>query len=119
MTPLATIVYVLVLLSDTAGQLSFKAAAVHGGQLDGLQRWGLMARNHWIWIGLLAYCVMIASWLSFLSLVPLSVAILLGSLNIICVMVGGRIFFKERITRTRTLAVTLVALGVILVGWSG
>jgi drug/metabolite transporter (DMT)-like permease len=119
MTFVATVVWALVLLFDTLGQLSFKAAAIQAGEIDGLARWAAMARHHWLWLGLLSYVAEILSWLAFLSLVPLSVAVLLGSLNIICVMVGGRIFFGEKLTRRRLLSVSLVALGVVLVGWGG
>ncbi|HEY9791238.1 MAG TPA: EamA family transporter [Candidatus Obscuribacterales bacterium] len=119
MSFVATLVWISTLFFDTVGQLAFKAAAVHAGQTDGLQRWLAMARNHWLWVGLLSYVAEILSWLAFLSLVPLSVAVLLGSLNIICVMIGGRIFFQEKLTKRRLLAVTLVALGVVLVGWGG
>jgi drug/metabolite transporter (DMT)-like permease len=34
-------------------------------------------------------------------------------------MVGGRIFFGEQITRSRMLAVSLIAVGVLLVGGGG
>ena len=118
MSPLAFLVWMLNLLSDTVGQLAFKAAAVHGGDESGVQRWLAMARNHWIWLGLVAYVAEVTLWLAFLSLAPLSLAVLLGSLNIMCVMVGGRIFFKEQITKRRMLAVSLIALGVVFVGAS-
>ena len=118
MTPIATLVWVFNLLSDTVGQLAFKAAAVHGGDVDGLARWLAMAKNKWIWIGLAAYVIEIVLWIGLLSMIPLSMAVLLGSLNIMCVMLGGRIFFEEKITRRRTLAVSLIAAGVALVGWS-
>jgi drug/metabolite transporter (DMT)-like permease len=119
MSFVATLVWISTLFFDTIGQLAFKAAALHAGEADGLQRWLAMARNRWLWIGLVSYVAEILSWLAFLSLVPLGMAVLLGSLNIICVMVGGRIFFQEKLTRRRLLAVTLVALGVVLVGWGG
>jgi multidrug transporter EmrE-like cation transporter len=34
-------------------------------------------------------------------------------------MVGGRIFFGEQITRPRMIAITLIAVGVLLVGLGG
>lgn len=118
MTPVATLVWLGCLLADTAGQLAFKAAALHGGTTDGAARWIAMAKNHWIWFGIAAYVVMIVLWLAFLSMVPLSVAVLLGSLNIFCVMLGGRFLFHEEITRRRLAAVCLIAVGVVLVGWA-
>ena len=77
-----------------------------------------MAKHMWIWIGLLAYVAEILLWIAFLSLVPLSLGVLLGSLNIFCVLVGGRVFFGEKITKRRATAVTLIVIGVTLVGLS-
>lgn len=116
MTPIATIIWISNLLSDTVGQLAFKAAATHGGDEDGIQRWIAMAKNKWIWIGLIAYVFEVVLWIAFLGMVPLSLGVLLGSLNIFCVMLGGRIIFKEPITKRRAIAVSLIVLGVVLVG---
>ena len=55
-------------------------------------------------------------WLAFLTLVPLSEGILLGSVNIIAVMVVGRILFKEKLTPLRLTGILLVASGVAVVG---
>jgi drug/metabolite transporter (DMT)-like permease len=104
------------LLSDIVGQLAFKAAAMGAGESDGLARWLEMLKNKWIWVGLAAYVCEIFSWLGLLSLVPLSVAVLLGSLNILGVMLGGRLLFAEKITKRRTAAVCLITLGVVCVG---
>lgn len=118
MTPIATLIWVLNLFTDTIGQLAFKAAALHGGEEEGFAHWKAMIASKWIWIGLSAYVFEILLWLAFLSMVPLSLAVLLGSFNILCVMIGGRILFGEKITGRRTAAVSLIALGVVLVGWS-
>jgi drug/metabolite transporter (DMT)-like permease len=117
MTPIATLIWILNLVFDSIGQLSFKAAAVEGNQDDLLAHWQSLLRNKWLWLGLLAYGIDIVIWLAFLSMVPLSMAILVGSLAVFCVMIGGRVFFGEKITRRRLMAVSLVALGVALVGW--
>ena len=119
MTPLATLVWLLNALADTIGQLAFKAAAVHGSEEQGIKRWIAMAKNKWIWIGVFSYVFEILLWLAFLSLVPLSVGVLLGSFNILVVMIGGRIFFNEKITKRRVAAISLIAAGVCFVGWSG
>ena len=116
MSPAATLLWVLVLIFDTFGQLSIKAAAIAEG--DGLARWQAMLAEKWIWLGVSAYVVEFFLWLAFLSMVPLSQGVLVGSINILSVQIGGRIFFGERMTPKRVLASIMVAAGVALVGWA-
>ena len=117
MTPQATLVWLLNISFDTLGQLSFKASSTAGKDVDGLVRWKVMLKDRWIWIGLSAYVIEILLYIAFLSLVPLSEGVLLGSFNILVVMIGGRIFFQEAITPRRAIAVGLISLGVGMVGW--
>ena len=56
-------------------------------------------------------------WLAVLSLVPLSLAVLVGSIDSLAVSVGGRIVFGEALTLRRTGCISLIAVGVALVGW--
>ena len=59
------------------------------------------------------------AWLAFLSLVPLSDGVLLGSINIVAIMVAGRILFKEKLAPMRVLGIVLVSIGVAVVGLKG
>jgi EamA domain-containing membrane protein RarD len=43
---------------------------------------------------------------------------MVGSINIIVVMIGGRIFFKETLSPRRITAIGLIAVGVALAGWA-
>lgn len=117
MSPLATLLWIGNLTFDTAGQLAFKAAATLGEEVGGWARWRLMLQDRWIWIGVSAFVAEFLLWLAFLSIVPLSQAVLVGSVNILAVMAGGRIFFREALTARRTAAALLVAVGVALAGW--
>lgn len=117
MTWTATLLWVANLFFDTVGQLSFKASATSAREASGVQRWKRMLASGWIWAGILAYVMEFIFWLAFLSVVPLSQAVLLGSVNILAVMIGGRIFFGEQLTLRRTAAAALIATGVALVGW--
>lgn len=56
------------------------------------------------------------SWLGLLVFIPLSKAILIVSLDILAVMLGGRLFFKEALSWARLLAALLIGFGVALVG---
>jgi drug/metabolite transporter (DMT)-like permease len=104
------------ILLDTFGQLSFKAAAAGAGNDEGFGRWRAMARRPWIWCGLACYVGEFLAWLAFLSLVPLSEGVLLGSINIVAVMLAGRLLFAEKLSPLRTLGIVLIAGGVAIVG---
>jgi drug/metabolite transporter (DMT)-like permease len=118
MTSLATLLWASNLFCDVTGQLSFKAAAVSSTDAAGFERWRRMLANRWIWVGVGAFVAEFGLWLAFLSIVPLSLAVLVGSADIVAVMVGGKICFREAVTPRRAVAATLIAVGVALVGWT-
>ncbi|GHU18635.1 hypothetical protein FACS189475_04430 [Betaproteobacteria bacterium] len=103
-------------LCDTLGQTAFKLAAVAPGNRDGMRYWLDLARRPWLWAGIFAYLFEFLLWLAFLTLVPLSEGILLGSINIIALMFVGRLLFHERLTPLRVAGMTLIAAGVAVVG---
>jgi len=117
MTALATLLWVLNLICVTIGHLSLKAAATIAPEADGLTRWVEMLKDLRVWIGVVAFGAEFLLWLAFLSMVPLSLAVLLGSLDTLAVSIGGRIFFAEAFTPRRTFSTLLIAIGVALVGW--
>ncbi|MDB5896299.1 MAG: hypothetical protein JWQ88_3830, partial [Rhodoferax sp.] len=97
LTPLVATLWVMNVLVDSGGQLAFKAAAGDPRAGDGLARWTFMARRPWLWIGVGCYVAEFLLWLAFLSLVPLSEGVLLGSINIVAIMLAGRYLFAERL----------------------
>lgn len=101
---------------DTTGQLSFKAAATDPDAGNGLARWRHMASRPWLWLGIICYVLEFLVWIAFLSLVPLSTGVLLGSINIVAIMVAGRMFFAEKLTPLRVAGMLLVTIGVAIVG---
>lgn len=108
-------------LFDTVGQLAFKAAAAapekgRPGEGGIMRYWLHLARRPALWLGIFAYIAEFLLWLAFLSLVPLSEGVLLGSVNIIVIMVFGRVLFGETLTPLRVIGIGLVALGVAVVG---
>ena len=116
MSSLALMLWMLNVIADTGGHLSFKAAANVADNIHGLQRWMTMFKDKWIWIGMILFAFEFVIWIAFLSLVPLSVGVLLASLNTIAIMIGGRLFFHERLTPKRISAAVLITIGVALVG---
>lgn len=109
--------WLLNMLLDTCGQLIFKHAAAAPG--DGLDRWRAMASAPWLWLGIACYVGEFLAWTAFLSTVPLSHGVLLGSVNIIIVMIAGHLLFAERISRLRLTGILLIAVGVACVGAGG
>jgi undecaprenyl phosphate-alpha-L-ara4N flippase subunit ArnE len=112
----AMVVWLLNILFDTGGQLAFKTAAITEGV--GVLRWKAMIRRPWLWLGVLCYMAEFIAWLAFLSFVPLSEGVLLGSINIVIIMLAGRLLFREKLSPLRIGGILLVALGVACVGIS-
>ncbi|MFA5494610.1 MAG: EamA family transporter [Porticoccaceae bacterium] len=119
MSPLVIVLWLLNVLLDTGGQLAFKAAAADPDAGEGMARWKHMLARPWLGLGIACYIAEFVVWIAFLSLVPLSRGVLLGSINIVALMIAGRILFKERLTRLRVVGMLLVSLGVAVVGAAG
>jgi drug/metabolite transporter (DMT)-like permease len=116
MSTTAIALWLLTIALDAGGQLTFKAAAGDPNGASGLAQWRHMGRLPWMWIGITCYVFEFILWLAFLSLVPLSVCVLMASINIVVVMIAGRIVFAERITPLRLASIALIAIGVATVG---
>ncbi|MCL2457372.1 MAG: hypothetical protein FWF31_00695 [Desulfobulbus sp.] len=116
MTALAVFLWMLNMSMDTFGHLAFKAAAGHGLDLDAFSHWKHMARSPWLWAGVICYTGEFFVWAAFLSQVPLAAGVMLGSINIVVLMIAGRLVFKECLTAWRMAGMLLITAGVILVG---
>jgi drug/metabolite transporter (DMT)-like permease len=69
-----------------------------------------------LWIGIACFGLEFGAWFSLLSLIPLSLAMLIGSINIVVVMLAGRLLFRERLDGMRVAGMSLIAVGVALAG---
>ena len=101
MGALATLLWLANVVLDTGGQLAFKKH---------------MLSRPWLWIGIACYVLEFVAWIAFLSLVPLSKGVLLGSINIVALMIAGRFLFREKLTPLRVTGMLLVTAGVAVVG---
>ena len=79
-------------------------------------RWRRRAAGRGLWLGVACFAAEFVCWLAFLSLVPLSKGVLLGSINIVAIMLAGRLLFGERLSRWRVAGIALITIGVCLVG---
>jgi len=115
MPSLAISFWLINIVFDTAGHIAFKHAAIIPHESE-LGRWRAMLASPVMWLGIVCFAFEFAAWLSLISLVPLSQAVLVGSINIVVVMLAGKILFDERLDRMRVIGMTLVSLGVALAG---
>jgi len=116
MSLLVFIFWMLNISLDTSGHLAFKAAATQPDTDGELARWKAMASRPWIWIGVVCFVAEFVVWQGFLSLVPLSQGVLLGSINIVAMLIAGRVLFAEKFTPPRVIGCALIAVGVAIVG---
>lgn len=119
MSSLALLLLAAVLIGNTAGQLLFKAASLRADRAGVTAHWQALALDPVLWLALLIYVFEFFMWLAFLSVVPLWQGVMVACIDILMVMVGGRVFFGEKITGARVLAIALITVGVLLVGGGG
>jgi drug/metabolite transporter (DMT)-like permease len=119
MTPFAWMLLAAVLIGNTAGQLLLKAASNHAERVGGDDHWRALLTHPLLWLGLVVYVAEFFLWLAFLSVVPLWQGVMVACIDILMVMIGGRIFFAEQITPQRIGAISLIAAGVLMVGLGG
>lgn len=116
MTPLVISLWIANVSLDTIGQVAFKYAAISSKNEKHWHYWLNLFSNYWLWLGISAYLIEFFLWLAFLTLVPLSKSILLSSINIITIMLVGRLLFRETLTAFRIIGMVLITVGVVFVG---
>jgi drug/metabolite transporter (DMT)-like permease len=117
MDEIAALLLLAVLLLETVSHLALKSASIRAGSRAGFAYLLMFAAQPGFWIALAAFAATFLAWLAFLSRVPLGQGVMAGSITIVGVMLGGRLYFREHITPPRALAIALIAAGVALVGW--
>jgi drug/metabolite transporter (DMT)-like permease len=111
----ALFLWFLNIVLDTAGHLSFKSAAITEHDTES-HRWKKMLSAFPFWLGAACFCIEFVVWYGLLSLVPLSLAVMIGSINIVAVMLAGRVLFGESLDRMRVTGMSLICVGVALAG---
>ena len=115
MSNLAILVWLLNIVVDTTGHIAFKHAAVTEHENE-LHRWKQMLASWPLWLGIFCFCLEFVLWLILLSMLPLSLGILLSGFNTVAIMLAGRFIFKEMLDPLRIIGISLITIGVILVG---
>jgi drug/metabolite transporter (DMT)-like permease len=114
---IASLLLLGVLVFDTVSHLGLKAASGRASGTTDLKYIGTFMLEPAFWLAIAAFAAVFLCWLAFLQRVPLGQGVMAGSITIVGVMLGGRIWFGERLTRPRVIAICLIAIGVALVGW--
>lgn len=100
---------------DTVGHMAFKSAAITEHESE-WHRWEKMLSSIPLWVGIVCFCLEFVLWLVLLSILPLSRGVLLGTINMVAIMVAGRVLFRELLDPMRVLGMIFIILGVVLVG---
>ncbi|OIQ86645.1 4-amino-4-deoxy-L-arabinose-phosphoundecaprenol flippase subunit ArnE [mine drainage metagenome] len=115
MSKLAILVWILNIVVDTVGHMAFKHAAIVEHETE-WHRWKKMLTSMPIWVGIVCFCLEFTLWLVLLSILPLSTGVLLGAINMVAIMLAGRVIFRELLDPMRMLGMAFITLGVALVG---
>ena len=117
LSSIAILIWVLNVTLDTVGHVALKFAAIADQEESTeLVRWKSMLGSFPLWIGIVCFCLEFVVWLAFLSVLSLSQGVLLGAINMVSIVIAGRLVFKERLDRMRLIGMALITVGVILVG---
>jgi drug/metabolite transporter (DMT)-like permease len=112
------------ILLSTTGELLFKIGMNRIGGFDftGSGVRGVLPRvlrSPYIWLGFIGFGLGAVFWLAVLSRVPLSIAYPFLALSYFVVVIEAWLFLRERVTWKRMLGVTIIVVGVVVVGVSG
>lgn len=121
MTATIAILFALSVVCDVGGQLAFKLGAdrLPDARDAGARRFALrLVGEPWLIFGLAIYAVEFLLWTRILTLVPLSIAFPVASLNILGVTLASRIWLGEAIAPRQYAGAVLVTAGVALVASS-
>jgi multidrug transporter EmrE-like cation transporter len=115
LSTLAILVWIMNIVVDTVGHMAFKSAAITEHESE-WHRWKKMLSSIPLWVGIVCFCLEFVLWLVLLSILPLSSGVLLGTINMVAIMVAGRLLFRELLDPMRVLGMIFIILGVVLVG---
>ena len=117
-----TIGILLVLVAvacEAVGQLCFKRAANHAhgsNRLSAVRK--AFAKSEWIGAGVGCFGIEWGFWTIALTLLPVSVAQPMASIELVVVALLSRSFFQEKVSLRRWAGIGLILAGVCLVGIS-
>jgi uncharacterized membrane protein len=119
MTAVILALVALTVLFDVIGQLAFKIGLDRLPELAGgfslMGFWQQLLKAPLLWTGIITYVLEFVTWLTVLSMAPLSLVFPAAALSYCGVVLGGRLVLKEHISRRRWTGTLLITAGVMLV----
>jgi len=113
MTNIALVLLVSVL--NCTGQMLQKQAVLSWQRSDAMTPWRKLM-SAWLLASIAALGTSMLLWLYVLRHMSLSVAYPMLSANLVLVLLGSRLFFKERITYRNWLGTSCIVFGIFLLG---
>ena len=123
-TAISIVLLVVSVVFATAGQLTLKAAMEEIGRIGTAQvseageTLSRAVKEPLLWIGLALFGISALFWLVVLSRVDLSLAYPFVGISYVVVVALGRFFFHEQVPTLRWIGVSVIALGIALIGVS-
>jgi drug/metabolite transporter (DMT)-like permease len=115
------VLFLLVMIAGTAGELCVARAMRQVGEVSDFRPRALLtvalqaSKVGWTWIGLGLMTLAFLALLAVLAIENVSFVVPVTALSYAVGTLGGRLFLRERVTRTRWAGVLLVCIGVTLV----
>lgn len=100
---------------ESSGQVCFKKAALAARHLSDYAYYKGLARQSYLYLGILFYLGEMAVWLYIISNIPLSIAFPLSGLQEMLIVLFAAMALKEKIAPLAWLGIAFIALGVSLV----
>lgn len=123
-TVISLVILLVSVLFATAGQLTLKAAMETIGRIgtaqvsDAGQTILRAVKEPLLWIGLILFGISAVFWLVVLSRVDLSLAYPFVGLSYVVIVALARFMFHEQVPALRWVGVTVIAVGIALIGLS-
>ncbi len=103
---------------DVFGQLAFKTGASRLVLADAVSLPVFLlrlARQPWLLAGIAIYAVELVVWIRVLAVVPLGIAFPIASLNILGIVLAGRMLLGESVSRRQWVGAALITAGVAII----
>jgi drug/metabolite transporter (DMT)-like permease len=119
-----TVLFFLIVVAGTAGELSVSRAMksvgeVHDFRPRSILRFVLQSfRLRWMWVGIALMTLAFFSLLAILSFRQVSFVVPISALSYVAGAFGAQLFLRERINRNRWIGIAIVCLGVTIVWWT-
>lgn len=105
----------IAIISNAVANIAFKKAVARTPAEEGVVGFFKLSTEPWMWLGVIAACLLLGCYLYALKGIDLSVAYpMVTGLAMLGIALAGAIVFGEVISAVRMFAMTLIVVGVLL-----